>query len=249
MVIGVINFKIGKQSGIGLIELMIAMTLSLFIGAAVIQVFISQRQTYQAQDDMARLQENARFAFEQIASDLRQVGYWGCSRKAQIFNNTNNPNYSTINDLAVTEANGKLSLFFLNPKSIGKVGSAIDFDNISKPRVVADCTNATIFDADIVPSGYPNSSLVYTMSNVEYSVNNGGLFRGTDNLIDSGVEGLDMRYGVAGGTGWAASYKDSGGVGTNWSSVVSVEVTLKLRGEIVGEQEFKSVIAIRNRLP
>ena len=36
----------------------------LVIGAAVIEVFISQRQTYRTQDDMARIQENARFVEE-----------------------------------------------------------------------------------------------------------------------------------------------------------------------------------------
>ena len=74
--------------GFGLVELLVAMALSLVIGVAVLQVYVSQRQTYRAQDDLARLQENARFAFEQIAQDLRRVGFIGCSRKASWANDT-----------------------------------------------------------------------------------------------------------------------------------------------------------------
>jgi type IV pilus assembly protein PilW len=237
------------QTGIGLVELMIAMTLSLIIGAAVIQVFLSQRQTYRVQDDMARVQENARFAFEQIAQDIRQVGYWGCSRKATIVNDTADSEFNDVNDKALMETGGNLDLLFLNPQPVGQVGSASFTGSTPPVRVVADCSNATIFKSNTVPSGYPNGSLIYELSSVRYAVSNGGLTRAGDNLISSGVQSLRLSYGMASATGWAEQYQNAAAVGSNWSSVVSVEVTLTLRGEVVGDQEFKSVVAVRNRLP
>lgn len=237
------------QGGIGLVELMIAMTLSLVIGAAVIQVFLSQRQTYRTQDDMARIQENARFAFEQIAQDIRQVGYWGCSRKATIVNDTGDAVFNDINDKTIMETGGNLDLLFLNPQPVSSVGGASLTGNTPPVRVVADCSNATMFKSNNVPAGYPAGSLIYELSSVRYSISNGGLTRGGDNLIPAGVQGLALRYGIASASGWAETYEDAAAVGTNWSSVVSVEVTLTLRGEVVGDQEFKSVIAVRNRLP
>lgn len=237
------------QAGIGLVELMIAMTLSLVIGAAVIQVFLSQRQTYRTQDDMARVQENARFAFEQIAQDIRQVGYWGCSRRATIVNETTDAAFNDVNDKALIEASGNLDLLFLNPQPVGAVGTANFTESTPPVRVVADCSNATIFKSNTVPGGYPNGSLIYELSSVRYAASGGALTRGGDNLIPSGVQGLALRYGIASATGWADKYEDAATVGSNWSSVVSVEVTLTLRGEVVGDQEFKSVVAVRNRLP
>jgi type IV pilus assembly protein PilW len=237
------------QGGIGLVELMIAMTLSLVIGAAVIQVFLSQRQTYRTQDDMARIQENARFAFEQIAQDIRQVGYWGCSRKATIVNDTGDTVFNDINDKTIVESAGNLDLVFLNPQPVSSVGGASLTGNTPPVRVVADCSNATMFKSNNVPAGYPVGSLIYELSSVRYAVSNGGLTRAGDNLIPSGVQGLALRYGIASPTGWADKYEDAATVGLNWSSVVSVEVTLTLRGEVVGDQVFKSVVAVRNRLP
>lgn len=237
------------QGGIGLVELMIAMTLSLVIGAAVIQVFLGQRQTYRTQDDMARVQENARFAFEQIAQDIRQVGYWGCSRKATIVNDTGDIAFNDINDKAIMETGGNLDLLFLNPQPVSEVGGDSLTGNTPPVRVVADCSNATMFESNNVPAGYPTGSLIYELSSVRYAATNGGLTRAGDNLIPSGVQGFALRYGIASATGWADKYEDAATLGSNWSSVVSVEVTLTLRGEVVGDQEFKSVVAVRNRLP
>jgi type IV pilus assembly protein PilW len=64
----------GRQSGLSLVELMIALVLGLFIIAAVIQVFTSSRLTYTMSDGLARAQENARFAMEIINRDLRMAG-------------------------------------------------------------------------------------------------------------------------------------------------------------------------------
>jgi type IV pilus assembly protein PilW len=237
-----------SQQGIGLIELMIAITLSLVIGGAVIQVFLSQRQTFRTQDDMARVQENARFAFEQIARDIRQVGYWGCSRKAQIVNETGNSLYNAVNDTALREESGVLKLLFVDAHPIGTVDS-VNFTGAGAPRVVADCARASIFSGNTIPVGYPAKADIYVLSSVDYSISGDGLMRGTENLIDSGVKSIAFRYGVAGGTGWAESYADASSMATKWPSVVSVEVTLTLKGDVVGDQVFKSVVAVRNRLP
>ena len=43
-------------------ELMIAITLGLFLSAAVIQVFLATNSSSKVQDSLAQVQENARFA-------------------------------------------------------------------------------------------------------------------------------------------------------------------------------------------
>lgn len=73
-----------KQSGLSLIELMIALVLGLVISAAIIQVFLTSKNVYRMQDAMARIQENGRFAVDYIARDLRMAGYMGCGNLDRI---------------------------------------------------------------------------------------------------------------------------------------------------------------------
>lgn len=62
------------ERGLSLVELMIAMTIGLILLAGVYQVFISSSLSYKYQEDISRLQENARMAMDQLAQDVRQAG-------------------------------------------------------------------------------------------------------------------------------------------------------------------------------
>ena len=68
------------HSGFGLVEIMIAMLIGLFLLGGIIQMFISSKQTYKMQDAVGRLQENQRFAMDFLVHDLRGIGGWGCFR-------------------------------------------------------------------------------------------------------------------------------------------------------------------------
>lgn len=61
----------GKQDGVSLIELMIAMILGLLVLGAVIQLFVGSKATYTSNEALARVQENGRFALELIKQDVR----------------------------------------------------------------------------------------------------------------------------------------------------------------------------------
>jgi len=78
---------IKKQRGLSLIELMIAITLGLFITAGLIQLFISSKQSYRIQENLSRVQENGRFAMELLATDIRMAGYWGCLGSTETIQN------------------------------------------------------------------------------------------------------------------------------------------------------------------
>jgi type IV pilus assembly protein PilW len=73
---------IRHQRGIGLVEIMVALTLGLVLMGGVLQVFLSNKQTYRMQEAHARLQENGRFAMEKISRDIREAGYWGCASRS-----------------------------------------------------------------------------------------------------------------------------------------------------------------------
>ncbi len=68
----------GRQAGLSLVELMIAIVLALILAAAVVQIFLSSNQTYRNSDAASRLQENARFGIDIISNDIRMAGFVGC---------------------------------------------------------------------------------------------------------------------------------------------------------------------------
>ena len=78
------------QHGFSMVELMVAITISLLLLAGVIQIFLASRQTYTLQDGMSRLQENARYALGRVSQDIARSGFMGCRDSAEpdaFFNN------------------------------------------------------------------------------------------------------------------------------------------------------------------
>lgn len=75
------------QRGLTLVEIMVAMTLGLLLLGGVLQIFLGSRQTYRMQEAASRLQENARYAVESLASDLRAADFFGCANRLQVTNN------------------------------------------------------------------------------------------------------------------------------------------------------------------
>ena len=71
-----------RQSGFSMVELMISITLGIVLTFGVIQVYTGSKETYRTQEALARMQDNARFALDIIARDLRMSAYIGCSSMA-----------------------------------------------------------------------------------------------------------------------------------------------------------------------
>ncbi len=75
-----------RQQGLSLVELMIALAIGAALIGGIIQVFTSNNAAFRTQQAASRMQENARFAFHFLSSELRQAGYSGCAGSAK---NTN----------------------------------------------------------------------------------------------------------------------------------------------------------------
>ncbi len=73
-----INTKIlSRQSGVSMIELLIAMLLGLFLLYALVEILINGKQSFGSANNMSRLQENGRIATNLVVSDLKRAGYMG----------------------------------------------------------------------------------------------------------------------------------------------------------------------------
>ena len=67
-----------SSRGFGLIELLIALALSLVVVLGVVQVFIAAKNTYVSQNAAAAMQEDARFVLSKMIQEIRMVGMFGC---------------------------------------------------------------------------------------------------------------------------------------------------------------------------
>ena len=77
-----------RQSGVTLIELMVAMVIGLLLLSGLVNVLVGSKKSYQWQDELSRLQENGRFAVQTLSREIRLAGYAGCS---PVINNLLNP--------------------------------------------------------------------------------------------------------------------------------------------------------------
>lgn len=68
-----------RQGGLSLIELMVSLVISTMILAGVLQIFVSSKKSYNTEEALSRLQENARYAVGALSEDVRLTGFAGCS--------------------------------------------------------------------------------------------------------------------------------------------------------------------------
>ena len=117
-----------RSSGFSMVELMVAMTISLLLMAGVVQIFSGSKASYVMQEGTSRLQENVRFALGRLSHDIGAAGYLGCLDSA-------NPARPFTNDLSnQTAASG---YNFATPLFGTKGSGANGSDTISISRASA----------------------------------------------------------------------------------------------------------------
>jgi type IV pilus assembly protein PilW len=67
-----------RIQGLTLVELLVALALGLFLMGGVISIFVSNQDNFRANEGLSKIQENARFAFEQLSRDIREAGSNPC---------------------------------------------------------------------------------------------------------------------------------------------------------------------------
>jgi len=66
--------NLSAARGFSLVELMIALALGLFLTGVAVNIVVSNRQVFRTTENLSRMQENARSAFELMARDIRAAG-------------------------------------------------------------------------------------------------------------------------------------------------------------------------------
>ena len=67
--------KHSRQQGFTLVEIMLAITLSLILMAGVVQVYLSSKTSFNVQNQLSKLQQNQRISVDFLQRDIRQAGF------------------------------------------------------------------------------------------------------------------------------------------------------------------------------
>ena len=230
--------------GFGLIELMIALVLSLVVVLGVVQIFIAAKNTYISQNAAAVMQEDARFALSKMVQEIRMVGMFGCLGSITDASSAGDFNASQMTPIRWDNATQKLTLVTTD---VGTGGSTPVW------TVVSDCRNtATAYTGVRAPAAgqmaFPIRRLVYSFANNQLSMGAGVGNPPLSVLVDN-VRTFNVTFGVAASaTDVAASAYTSNP--TDPATIRSVRLTLTLFDpkNNVREQTFNVVAALRNRL-
>lgn len=205
--------NLNKQRGLSLVELMIALTLSLVVLLVTTGIYVNNKQTYRFLDQYSLLQENGRFAIFFLREHILQAGFprqAGVNPFPVVPTNNNYPNSDSI------IVGFRSAVDCLNDPPVGAVGLQLAQNTFS----IDNGVNPPVLQCD-----------------------GNGLVAGVDQpalpLVD-GIQSLQAEYGVdTDGDGIANTYADSATVnngvitvGTpDWGRVVSIRVAVLVQGQ------------------
>ncbi|MDQ0125187.1 type IV pilus assembly protein PilW [Pseudomonas lini] len=233
------------SKGFGLIELLIALALSLIVVLGVAQVFIAAKNTYVSQNAAANMQEDARFVLSKMIQEIRMVGMFGCLGAITDASSAGDFTASQATPISWDNANLKLTLVTAD---VGNSGGTPAW------TVVSDCRNAaTAFTGARPPASgelaFPIRRLIYNLKNNQLTMGS-GLGTPTQVVLVDNVSAFNVSFGLASSATdvSASSYSSNP---TDPARIRSVRLTLTLRdpNARVREQTFNVVAALRNRLP
>jgi type IV pilus assembly protein PilW len=71
-----------RQTGLTLVELLVALAIGSFLIIGAVQIYNQSRQAFVVNESIARVQETAQFAMDTIEADLRMASNWGRTSRA-----------------------------------------------------------------------------------------------------------------------------------------------------------------------
>ena len=229
-----------QETGLGLVEIMLALALGLVMSHALMQIFISSKSTYLSQASSAGLQEDARFILSKVVQEIRLAGMFGCL--ATVRDASAGGEFSAA-ARAPVEWQAQQQSLTLVTAGVGQGGAWHNWE------IHTDCqSSATAWTRNGAPSLAAGELMLPIHKQVyRFNPNRGELALNGQPLI-SNVRAFSVLFGVAPGIGkpGIARYTDQ----PDPALIRSVRLTLTLfdPADRTQEQTFNVVAAIRNRL-
>lgn len=201
------------QAGLSIVELLVALVISMLLMTGVVQVFLASKQTYASNEAASRLQENGRFALEFIAQSARHAGY------VEAANNTLDPLPRPIATATQgTEDNPSDSIAFsFQPRLMdGARRDCLGNTNIGGSNI--ENTDVIINHYSIEYEGTEASALACSSRHASKNTEN------TKSVLVEGIDALQVQYGI-GTAGNVTQYISADRV-TNWNNVLAVRIAV-----------------------
>lgn len=177
-----------RQQGVTLVELMVAMVISLIVLAGVGNIFIAGKRAYLAQEGLSRVQENGRFALAILSRDINLAGY-------------HEPGQAAPAPIKATNGTGTASDTLTIRYKSPPLGATPPFGTMS-------CANTFVAEGDVVTNDYfiqlngqgiPGLFCDDDMDNLPPPIE---LIEGIDNMqllfgIDTNADGFANQYVTA----------------------------------------------------
>ncbi len=213
-----------NHSGFALIELLIAMVLGLLLMTGAIQVMLSSKQTFRANEDISRIQENGRFALDVLIRDVRMAGF-------------RDPANGDIPAFFLTDACGTVDPCTNNGATVVSDRLAIQSD----PDNDVDCVGAAIGATDLIVKVYSITTAngINSLSCRTWNVTTNAWVSASQALID-GVDNMQVLYGIKVGTDTSITQYVSSNRVADWTRVGAVRIGLLVsEGNATGQGESR----------
>lgn len=142
-----------------LIEIIIAMTLSMLIISVVIEMYLNLQHSYHLQKSLNQIQHSAKVAIEQLNLNIKHAGYIGCMRLTNDFPITSYPPYSlslrnrltgSQSEITVVHAEGKFAQYIASPDNMTLLVRSRMGINRGNILIISDCKHAEIIEVSDV---------------------------------------------------------------------------------------------------
>src|SRR5690554_5963502 len=165
-----------KQSGLTLVELLIASTLGLILLLGVVQLFVSSSDSFRMAESIGRMQESGRLAQDVLGRAIRNADYWGCLQGVEVdsvvdpLGSGYDPDLHDFNgapgvtfDVSDGSDNGVAGSVIISLKGVRSAGIKMSSTN----QVSASSTQIKL---DALPSGLLDKSGVVMLSDCQNAV-------------------------------------------------------------------------------
>jgi type IV pilus assembly protein PilW len=118
------RFSNRKQTGLTLVELLVAMAIQFILLAAMVYVYTSSRVMFTVNEQLSRVQENGRYATDTLLYDIRMAGFTGCRSIKEITPNiiaNSPPVFAGLGDSLVVYEDGD---GWTNPTTLNRVAGS-----------------------------------------------------------------------------------------------------------------------------
>ena len=226
------------ESGYSLIELMVSITIGLFLLAGIVTSFVSSKSASMKRDQTSLLEDNGRYALEAITEALEHTGYTPANSGALPTQFIRQASDIVSDTCPVSAIQNVVNTSIFNTTDDGASGDSLGVIYHADTMLFTDCAGKSLPAScrlKPIPSinMAPESSRIYNsffVDNTNKTLMCSGSRSSAPEVIAEGVENIQFLYGIdTGNDGQVDRYVNASNMAGRWSSVVSIQVAMLVR--------------------